>query len=125
MTKIARFLLILATLAAPAFAGRYPASGVQTFTFADNTTTFPPENATVASSTGATFASVSGNALRICRSGFGAGTGALKLPDIDPGKQMLAFDATFTVRMSKSSVTAVPGAGWAFDFGPLPADNGS
>jgi hypothetical protein len=125
MKPILRTVCLLVLTASQSFAGRYPTTGTQTFTYADNTVTLTPENAVANSSFGASFASVSGNALRLSKAGFGGGTGSLKIPDLDPGKQMLAFDATFTVRMSKSSASVVPGAGWALNFGPLPTDNGA
>ncbi len=118
-------VVALALAASDSFAGRYPTTGTQTFTYADNTVTLTPENAVANSSFGTTFASVSGNALRLSKTGLGSGAGSLKIPDLDPGKQMLAFDATFTVRMAKSSASAVPGAGWALNFGALPNDNGA
>ena len=125
MKSILRTVVALAFAAAHVNAGRYPTAGTQTFTYADNTVTLAPENALANSTFGTGFTSVSGNSLRLSKVGLGGGTGSLKIPDLDPAKQMLAFDATFTVRMTKNNATAVPGAGWALNFGPLPSDNGA
>jgi hypothetical protein len=114
------------TLAAPAHAGRYPASGTQTFNYPDNTQNlgdgaiFYPANAT-------SFSAVQGNPApfaRLSKTGATGNLAAFKLPNLDPGKTVESFSASFTVKMKRSSTTSVPGGGWAFCFGPIPSGEG-
>ena len=55
---------------------------------------------------------------------LGANTGSWKMPDLDPGKEIQSFDATFTAGTYRTSATATPGAGWSLNFGAIPTGFG-
>ena len=55
----------------------------------------------------------------------GGNSASWKMPDLDPGKEIQSFDATFTSGLYRSTASAVPGAGWSLNFGVLPSGNGA
>ncbi len=119
--------ILLASLAlnlTSAHAGRYPTTGVQTFTYPDGTSDLA--DGTVFSSTllGGTsgFAKVITNTLQIASKSLGGNTSALRIPNLDVGNPIQSFDASVSLKMLKGTTAAsVPGAGWALNFGPIPA----
>ena len=106
------------SLAAQGLSGTY---GPQAFTFADGTTSLG-DGTVMASSNNVT--SVQANALRLTQAGVGGSYASFKLADIDPGKEITAFDATLKVRMTKLNGTNTPADGWTLNFGAIPAGNG-
>ena len=56
---------------------------------------------------------------------LGGNSASWKMPDLDAGKEIQAFDATFNAGTYRSSAAAVPGAGWSLNFGALPSGNGA
>ena len=56
---------------------------------------------------------------------LGGNTGSWKIPDLDPGKEIQSFDATFTAGTYRASALVVPGAGWSLNFGAIPSGNGA
>ncbi len=118
-------ILLIASLAVPLYAGRYPLSGTQTFTYPDSTRTMndtAPGGATalISSSAPVSFAAVEGNAMRLCKAGSAGNAASFRVGDLDSGKAIQSFDATFTVKMKKAAITNIPGSGWALNFGPIP-----
>lgn len=113
-------LLAVGLISATALAGRYPAAGTQTFTFADGTTSLG-DGTVIGSNNG--IASVRSNMLRLTDRGTTNTNSSFKLPDLDAGRSMIAWDASFGVRMEKR--TFEPAAdGWALNIGPIPDGNG-
>ena len=51
---------------------------------------------------------------------LGGNTASWKMPDLDVGKEIQSFDATFTAGTYRASAGAVPGAGWSLNFGAIP-----
>jgi hypothetical protein len=119
--------VILVTLAlgiTSADAGRYPSTGVQTFTYADGTTVLG--DGTTFSSTYLDgmigFAKVNSNSLQIASQSLGGNYSALRIPNLDVGNPIQSFDASVNLKMVKgASATAIPGAGWALCFGAIPS----
>ncbi|MDB6080155.1 MAG: hypothetical protein JWO82_3902, partial [Akkermansiaceae bacterium] len=117
--KSIRFLAALAILApGTLMAGRYPASGTQTFTFPNNTTSFG-DGTVVDSNDG--IAAVRSNRLRLTRSGTGGTNSSFKIPDLDPSLSLQSWTANLNVVMSSNDS---PADGWALNIGPIPAGNG-
>ena len=56
---------------------------------------------------------------------LGGNSASWKMPDLDAGKEIQAFDATFAAGTYRSAAAAVPGAGWSLNFGAVPTGNGS
>ena len=56
---------------------------------------------------------------------LGGNSGSWKMPDLDPGKEIQSFDATFTAGTYRATALAVPGAGWSLNFGAIPSGNGA
>ena len=56
----------------------------------------------------------------------GANTASWKVPDLDAGKEIQSFDATFNAGTyrTNASATPPPGAGWSLNFGAIPSGNG-
>ena len=42
----------------------------------------------------------------------GANTASWKMPDLDAGKEIQSFDATFNAGTYRTNASAIPGAGW-------------
>ena len=61
------------------------------------------------------------NALMMMAVPWAGNSSSWKMPDLDPGKPIQSFDATFLVRMSG---TGTPGAGWSLNFGAILSGNG-
>jgi len=102
-------------------AGSY---GTQQFTFPNNTTVLGDGTA-ISSSTmtgGFSTASVQNNSLRLIANGTPDTSSSFKLTDLDPGKAVQAFDAAFKLRFFASGT---PADGISFNFGAIPAGNGS
>ena len=59
-------------------------------------------------------------AFRMTAAGVKSVSSAYRLPDLDPGKKLLAFDVTLQARMTRNG-SATPGQGWALNFGAVPA----
>jgi CotH kinase protein/Lamin Tail Domain/Fn3 associated len=125
-------LLLLVSLASPLYAGRYPAAGAQAFVYPDNTTNLA-DGTTLSSSFLGSFAKVTGNAttdptkpyLQLANKSFSGNSTTWRIPDLDTGTAIQSFDATFLVRMQRTS-TGAPGSGWSLNFGAIPAaGNGS
>lgn len=108
----------------PVWAGRYPTSGTQTFPQANGATNLA-DGTTLASSFLGTFASVQANTLQLAHKTFSGNSSSWKIPNLDSGQAIQAFDVTFSVAMAKSLATSLPGSGWALNFGAIPAGNGS
>ena len=52
---------------------------------------------------------------------LGGNSASWKMPDLDVGKEIQSFDATFNAGTYRASAGAVPGAGWSLNFGAIPA----
>ena len=61
-----------------------------------------------------------GNKALQLMSHLGGNSASWKMPDLDPGKEIQSFDATFNAGTYRSSASAIPGAGWSLNFGVLP-----
>jgi hypothetical protein len=59
-------------------------------------------------------------AFRMTAAGVNSVRSAYRLPGLDPGQKLVAFDVTFQVRMTRNG-SATPGQGWALNFGAIPA----
>ena len=108
----------------PLLAGRYPASGTQNFNGAGPIANLGDGTSISSSNTGTDghpAAVVLNNALRLTQNGTGNTSSSFKLPDLDPGKAIDSWDATFKVRMSASST---PADGWSLNVGPIPGGTG-
>ena len=55
---------------------------------------------------------------------LGGNTASWKIPDLDVGKEIQSFDASFTAGTYRQTAGAVPGAGWSLSFGAIPSGNG-
>ncbi len=113
-------IAIFACASISAHAGRYPASGTQTFTFNDGTTSLG-DASVVNSSFAGTYTKVMANRLLLGNRAWSGNSGVWKLPNLDTGAAVQDFDATFTVGMYKSGPSTSPGKGWALSFGAIPA----
>ena len=51
---------------------------------------------------------------------LGASTASWRMPLIDSTLEVQGFDAFFNAEVFRSSATAIPGAGWSFNFGAIP-----
>jgi len=111
---------LAAALAAslPASGGTY---GPQSFTYADGISSFG-DGTVIATSGAATVASVQGGALRLTQNGVSNTISSFKLSNLDVGKEIEAFDVTFTVQMA---ATGTPAEGWSVNFGAIPSGNGA
>jgi hypothetical protein len=106
-------------------AGRYPATGTQSFTGAGPLTNLGDSTLISSSNNGTDgnpAAVVTGNALRLTQYGTGGTLSSFKLPDLDAGKALLSWDMTLQVRMSASGT---PADGWSLTVGAIPDGNGS
>ena len=56
---------------------------------------------------------------------LGGNTASWKMPDLDAGKEIQSFDATFNAGTYRQSAGAIPGAGWSLNFGAIPSGNGA
>jgi CotH kinase protein/Lamin Tail Domain/Chitobiase/beta-hexosaminidase C-terminal domain len=108
-----------------AHAGRYPVSGIQQFTYPIDTTNLG-DGTVIDSNDGV--ASIKNNpgqgtGLRLTRDGNGDTLSSFKIPDLDPGKELTAFETSFLVSMTAQDT---PADGWSLNFGSITAgDNGS
>jgi hypothetical protein len=84
------------------------------------------DGSSVASSAGTTVVRIwaQGNKSLQLMSALGGNTGSWKMPDLDVGKEIQSFDATFTAGTYRTGATAIPGAGWSLNFGAIPSGNG-
>ncbi len=73
---------------------------------------------------GTPVAVVIGGMLRLIDKGTTNSIGSLKLPDLDPGNVINAFDLKFGVVMGAGS-GPVTGEGWSVNFGRIPNDEGT
>lgn len=124
MMKFLRPLALLALMApGTLLAGRYPASGTQTFTFADRTTDLG-DGTTIASNNGT--ASVLSNRLRLTQRGTSNTNSSFKIPNLDGSSSLQSWTASLNVVMSTSGFGGGgnPADGWALNVGPIPAGNG-
>ena len=119
MYNLLRSLTFLTILATSAHAGRYPATGSQTFTFADGVTTFG-DTSVLSSGALGLHSKVLSNKLMLGSKDWGGNASAWRIPNLDVGAAVESFDATFTLGMFKASGSQ-PGKGWALNFGPIPA----
>ena len=57
---------------------------------------------------------------------LGGNSASWKMPDLDAGKEIQAFDATFNsaTYRANGNVGTIPGAGWSLNFGTIPTGNG-
>lgn len=118
--KSIRILALLAVMAPGALmAGRYPTTGTQTFTFADDTTSFG--DGTALASNKIEFVGIRNNRLRLTRSGTSDTNSSFKIPNLDPGSSLQSWTTTLNVVMSSQGN---PADGWALNVGPIPAGNG-
>ena len=116
-------LTLLCAFPAPLHAGRYPASGTQTFESYAIGATNLGDGTAISSNNGVASVQANGfgKGLMLTRDGTGGTLGSFKVPDLDPGREMAAFDATFTVRMTAGGT---PADGWSLNVGPIPAGDG-
>ena len=56
---------------------------------------------------------------------LGGNTASWKMPDLDAGKEIQSFDATFNAGTYRQTAGAIPGAGWSLNFGAIPSGNGA
>lgn len=126
-----RSLLAFASLFSAAFcsiAGTYPANnGTQNFDFPDGTSDLKDGSAIGSDAPAGAQTPLTGiysSALRLLKRDTTNSIGSFKLPDIDPNNVIRTFDARFTVVMDKSAELG-PAEGFSFNFGRLPADNGT
>ncbi len=114
-------LLLLAN--SPLQAGNY----AQAFTGATVGSTVLGDGTTIASSssTGAVAIWAQNNKALFLQTASGGSSASWKFADLDPGKAIQSFDATFTAGTYRTSASATPGAGWSLNFGPIPAGNGT
>ncbi|MEI7908681.1 MAG: CotH kinase family protein [Verrucomicrobiota bacterium] len=106
-------------------AGRYPATGTQTFAGTGPITSLGDGSIIASSNNGSDgypAAAVLANRLRLTMAGTGNTNSSFKLPDLDIGKSVVSWDATLNVRMDKSGTAA---DGWSLNVGPIPTGNGS
>ncbi|MEO7318562.1 MAG: CotH kinase family protein, partial [Chthoniobacteraceae bacterium] len=66
-----------------------------------------------------------GNKALQMMSPLGGNSASWKMPDLDPGKEIQSFDATFNAGTYRTSPAAVPGAGWSLNFGAIPSGYGT
>ena len=52
---------------------------------------------------------------------LGGNSASWKITDLDPGKEIQSFDATFNAGTYLPDVYSLPGAGWSLNFGAIPA----
>ena len=121
------FILFLCLCALPVRAGSYG----QNFTSGTvGTQTIGGGDASVLSSTASTITTKivvwaqANKGLQLMGT-LGGNTASWKMPDLDAGKEIQAFDATFNAGTYRASAGAVPGAGWSLNFGAIPAGNGT
>lgn len=110
----------LGILSALSWAGTY---GTQGFAYANGTTNVGGGTtlaSTTVTGTDAT-ASVQAGALRLTANGTGGTAASFKLPDLDPSKEVAAFDVSFQLRFFASGT---PADGFSLSFGAVPAGNG-
>ena len=62
-----------------------------------------------------------GNKALQLMSPLGGNSASWKMTDLDVGKEIQSFDATFNAGTYLPSAGAVPGAGWSLNFGAIPA----
>ncbi len=122
MRNLLRTVIFLASVAftLPAQAGQYPASGSQTFTFADGTTSLG-DTSVIGSSFAGTYTKVFTNKLLLGNRAWSGNSGSWRIPNLDVGASIQEFNATFTAGMFKTNGPQQPGKGWALCFGAIPA----
>ncbi len=103
-----RFLLGVVLFLPDLYAGTYPSAGIQTFSAAVGITDLG--DGTLISSTNGV-ASIQPNAgfgtgLRLTDDGVGGTLSSFQLPDIDLGKEMNSFTASFRVTMNAAGTPA-------------------
>lgn len=124
--KLPRLLAVLGMMVPmTAVGGRYPTSGVQSFTGGPITDL---GDGTVIASTnngrdGNPAAVVVNNLLRLTESRVNYTNASFKLPDLDPGRALQSWDISLQVRMDVRTF-ATPADGWALNIGPIPEGNG-
>jgi hypothetical protein len=120
MMRSIAFALLL--LGARLYGGNYS----QNFDAATLGSTNLQDGTAIASSAGTTAVRLwaQGNKALQLMAALGANTGSWKMPDLDVGKEIQSFDATFTAGTYRTSPTATPGAGWSLNFGAIPSGNG-
>lgn len=119
--------VVVGLLPAVVSAGRYPAGGVQSFTGAGPITDLGDGTVIASSATGSDgypAAVVLDDALRLTEDGTGNTLSSFKLPDLDPGEAVAAWDATLQVSMDWGG-SWVPADGWSLNVGPIPGGNGT
>ena len=114
---------LLLLMGAPLWAGSY----VQNFSAGTvGTQTIGGGDTSTLSSSGGTLTTavriwaLGNNALQLM-SPLGGNSASWRIPDLDPGKEIQSFDATFTAGTYRASASATPGAGWSLNFGQIPA----
>jgi hypothetical protein len=104
------------------YAGRYPAAGTQTFTYANGTANLA--DGTTIETNNATATAVTNNTLRLTVAGTGGTTAAFKIPNLDSGNAVAGLDASFTLKMKRWFAGNTPADGWSINFGNIPAGFG-
>lgn len=120
LSAVCRLLAVIGLFVATAMAGRYPATGTQTFDGTGPITDLG-DGSVIASNNGV--AAVASNLLRLTQRGTASTNSSFRLPDLDPGRALSSWDATLAVRMDKPTFTAAAD-GWALNVGPIPEGNG-
>ena len=120
LSAVCRLLAVIGLSAVTAMAGRYPASGTQTFDGTGPITDLG-DGSVIASNNGV--AAVVNNLLRLTQRGTTNTNSVFRLPDLDPNRALSSWDATLQVRMDKPSFFAAAD-GWALNVGPIPEGNG-
>jgi hypothetical protein len=111
----------LFSLGLPVYAGRYPVTGVQTFDYANGYNTFTDGSSLSSTGLVVGFAQVTDNTLQLANKSLSGNSTAYRVSNLDPGAAVQSLDATFTVKMAKSSASSQPGSGWSLNFGAVPA----
>lgn len=117
-------LLCVVTLASlPAFAGRYPATGTQNFTYATGTKNLGDGTVIGSTDTG-TITSIQNSALQLVNRNFPNTNASYKLYDLDPGFSLASWDVSCKMMM-RAPNSGTPADGWALNVGPIPDGNGN
>ena len=119
-----RFLAALSSwliLGASALAGSY----TQDFSTATIDSGTVGDGTTIGASAGTITTKVSywaqGNKALRLMDHLGGNSASWKMVDLDPGKEIQAFDATFKAGTYRQYAGSLPGAGWSLNFGAVPA----
>ncbi len=119
LIRLLAFLLLAPCLGVNAFAGAYTqnfnAAQVDSQNLGDSTVI---SSGASTITTAVRQVSAGNNALQMMSSSFSGNSASWRINDLDVGKEVQSFDATFKVLMDRTGTTA--GAGWSLNFGAIP-----